>query len=258
MLDRIGRKVRKCESRPFGGIQLIFSGDFYQLPPVGNKDEIETMQFCFESEIWNQVFQLENQIQLIKIFRQADPIYAGILNQIREGRLKRSSNDKLLEYVGKTIPEDSIIRPTKLFPTKNKVEAINNNEMLALSSEEKAYKVKPVLDLPMTKYEREKRSRYNEKDIQAELAYLQGNLLCDSEIHLKIGAQVMCVVNIDLELPNGEMLCNNLVSATGKLIFQHLWLYKCFPSEFSTLGNTLTSLYLQYNECYLSSTLDSA
>jgi len=208
MLDRIGRKVRKCESRPFGGIQLIFSGDFYQLPPVGNKDEIETMQFCFESEIWNEVFPFENQIQLIKIFRQADPIYAGILNQIREGRLKRSSNDKLLEYVGKTIPEDSLIRPTKLFPTKNKVEAINNNEMLALSSEEKAYKVKPVLDLPMTKYEREKRSRYNEKDIQAELAYLQGNLLCDSEIHLKIGAQVMCVVNIDLELPSGEMLCN--------------------------------------------------
>jgi len=208
MLDRIGRRVRKCESRPFGGIQLIFSGDFYQLPPVGNKDELETMQFCFESEIWNEVFPLENQIQLVKIFRQADPIYAGILNQIREGRLKRSSNDKLLEYVGKTIPEDSLIRPTKLFPTKNKVEAINNNEMLTLSSEEKVYKVKPVLDLPMTKNEKEKRSRYNEKDIQIELAYLEGNLLCDSEIHLKIGAQVMCVVNIDLELPSGEMLCN--------------------------------------------------
>jgi ATP-dependent DNA helicase PIF1 len=45
MLDRIGRKVRKCESKPFGGIQIIFSGDFYQLPPVGNKDEPETMQF---------------------------------------------------------------------------------------------------------------------------------------------------------------------------------------------------------------------
>jgi len=208
MLDRIGRKVRKCESKPFGGIQIIFSGDFYQLPPVGNKDEPETMQFCFESEIWNEVFQIENQIQLIRIFRQADPIYASILNQIREGRLKRSSNDKLLEYVGKTIPEDSLIRPTKLFPTKNKVEAINNNEMISLTSEEKVYKVKPMLELPMTKYEREKRSRYNEKDIQTELAYLQGNLLCDSEIHLKIGAQVMCVVNIDLELPSGEMLCN--------------------------------------------------
>lgn len=208
MLDRIGKKVRKCESKPFGGIQIIFSGDFYQLPPVGNKDDSETMQFCFESEIWNEVFQIENQIQLIKIFRQADPIYASILNQIREGRLKRSSNDKLMEYVGKTIPEDSLIRPTKLFPTKNKVEAINNNEMISLTSEEKVYKVKPMLELPMTKYEKEKRSRFNEKDIQTELTYLQGNLLCDSEINLKIGAQVMCVVNIDLELPSGEMLCN--------------------------------------------------
>lgn len=208
ILNKIGKKVRKCESKLFGGIQIIFSGDFYQLPPVGNKDEIETMQFCFESEIWNEVFQTENQIQLIKIFRQADPIYANILNQIREGRLKRSSNDKLMEYVGKTTHEDSLIRPTKLFPTKNKVETINNNEMISLTSEEKVYKVKPMLELPMTKYEKEKRSRYNEKDIQAELTYLQGNLLCDSEIHLKIGAQVMCIINIDLELPNGEMLCN--------------------------------------------------
>jgi len=208
MLDRIGRKVRKYEYKPFGGIQVIFSGDFYQLPPVGNKDEPETMQFCFESELWNEVFAKKNQIQLIKIFRQSDPVYASILNQIREGRLKRSSNDKLLEYVGRQNPEESIVRPTKLFPTKNKVETINNNEMNVLKGDEKVYKVKNVFDLPMTRSEKERRSRYNEKDIEFELSYLQSNLLCDAEIRVKIGAQVMCIVNIDLELPSGEMLCN--------------------------------------------------
>jgi ATP-dependent DNA helicase PIF1 len=204
MLDKIGRKTRKCELEPFGGLQIIFSGDFYQLPPIGSKDEPETMQFCFESKNWNEVF--ENQIQLVKIFRQSDPIYADILNQIREGCLKRSSNNKLLEYVGKKIPEDSLIRPTKLFPTKNKVESINNNEMILLTSEEKSYKLKNILNLPMTKNEKEIRNRYNEKEIEIELNYLQGNLLCDDEILLKIGAQVMCIVNIDL--PTEEILCN--------------------------------------------------
>jgi len=208
MLDRIGRKVRKCEHKPFGGIQLIFSGDFYQLPPVGDKEEPDTIRFCFESERWEETFPQKNQIQLVKIFRQADPIYAGILNQIREGRLKRSSNDKLLEYVNRNIPENAIIRPTKLFPTKNKAEAINTNEMSTLTSEEKCYQVKHVTDLPMTKNEKVRRLRYGQKEIESELNYIQGNLICDSLIRLKIGAQVMCIVNIDLELPTGEMLCN--------------------------------------------------
>jgi ATP-dependent DNA helicase PIF1 len=47
ILDKIGRKVRKKLDIPFGGIQVIFSGDFFQLPPIGNKEEPDTMKFCF-------------------------------------------------------------------------------------------------------------------------------------------------------------------------------------------------------------------
>ncbi len=68
MLNDIGKAARG-NSRPFGGIQLIFSGDFYQLPPVGNRDEPETQQFCFESDDWNSVFYRDSQIQLIKILQ---------------------------------------------------------------------------------------------------------------------------------------------------------------------------------------------
>ena len=115
LLDAIGKTVRRS-SKPFGGIQLIFSGDFYQLPPVGNKDEPETMRFCFESPLWYETFKLEDHIQLVKIFRQSDPIYQRILNQLREGRLKRSSNELLIQNVGKKIDELIIeIKPTKFY-----------------------------------------------------------------------------------------------------------------------------------------------
>lgn len=54
-LDKIARAIRK-NSKPFGGIQVIFSGDFYQLPPVTPN---KTTNYCFESEVWNEVFKLE-------------------------------------------------------------------------------------------------------------------------------------------------------------------------------------------------------
>ena len=205
MLDAIGKAVRR-NTKPFGGIQVIFSGDFYQLPPVGNKDEPETTKFCFESPLWFETFKLENHICLSKIFRQSDPIYQRILNQIREGRLKRSSNETLLKNVGKKIPADCPIRPTKLFPTRNKVDYINVNEMNNLTGKEYEYKIKYHSDLEMSVTERTVRIGYTKEQIQTELMYLQGNLRCDETIKLKIGAQVMCIVNI--QLSNGDILCN--------------------------------------------------
>jgi ATP-dependent DNA helicase PIF1 len=205
MLDAIGKAVRKSQ-KPFGGIQMIFSGDFYQLPPVGNKDEPDTTKFCFESALWFQTFKLEHHISLKKIFRQNDPIYQRILNQIREGRLKRSSNEALLHNVGKEIPADCPIRPTKLFPTRNKVDYINVSEMNNLTTKEYEYKVKYHSDLEMSAQERITRLGYTKEQIQTELMFLQSNLRCEEIVKLKVGAQVMCIVNIQLD--NGDILCN--------------------------------------------------
>ena len=206
MLNDIGKAIRG-NPKPFGGIQVIFSGDFYQLPPVGDKDEPDTQRFCFESDEWNSVFHRDCQVELRKIFRQTDNIYSTILNQIREGRIKKRSNELLLEYVGREIDPNLVAEPTKLYPTKNKVEQINVSKMSALHGEEKEYKIRYLKDLEMTKGEKETRSQFTQQEIQLELDYLAGNLMCEKEMKLKIGAQVMCIINIKSEL--GDILiCN--------------------------------------------------
>jgi len=72
IIEEIAR-VSRLSSLPFGGIQVIFTGDFYQLPPVGTDGDTESEQFCFESPVWKTVFKMENHVQLKTIFRQSDP-----------------------------------------------------------------------------------------------------------------------------------------------------------------------------------------
>jgi ATP-dependent DNA helicase PIF1 len=238
LLNEIGKVIRG-NKRQFGGIQLIFSGDFFQLPPVGDRDEPDTQRFCFESDDWNSVFHRDCQIQLVKIFRQTDEIYSTILNQIREGKIRRKSNDLLMQYVGRTFNSNLVAEPTKLFPTRNKVENINNTKMDTLVGKITEFSIKYVKDLEMTKLEKTNRCDFSEKDIQIELDFLAGNLLCDRELKLKIGSQVMCIVNIqsdtELEICNGSQGivtcfckingCPNVKFNNGveRIMGRHIW-----------------------------------
>jgi ATP-dependent DNA helicase PIF1 len=78
--------------------------------------------------------------------------------------------------------------------------------MVSLSGETKEYKIKYIKDLEMTKAERLIRREFNDKDIQVELEFLAGNLICDKEMQLKVGSQVMSIVNIQSDA--GIEICN--------------------------------------------------
>ena len=127
LLDIIARKIKKKPNIPFGGIQIIFSGDFYQLPPVGDENDPESMQFCFETPLWNETFPKENQIEFKKIFRQSDPKYIKILNNIRTGKITNSTITTFTECTKKKYTEDT--RPTILLPRKRDAEIINHREI---------------------------------------------------------------------------------------------------------------------------------
>ena len=207
ILNEIGQFIRK-NGRPFGGIQVIFSGDFYQLPPVGSKDDPDSMKFCFESPHWNNIFKKECQIQLVKIFRQSDEIYSTILNQIRVGKIKKKSHELLMTYVGRKPDPNLITEPTKLFPVKAKVDYINMSKLISLDTPDKTYEITYVTDIKVTPFEAEKFKDYTEKTILAELNYLASNLICEKTVQIKIGSQVMCIVNFKSDVGSGLDICN--------------------------------------------------
>ena len=207
-LNMIGKMIRK-NNFPFGGIQLVFAGDFYQLPPVGNRDDILSTMFCFESENWNNVFLLKNQIVLEKIFRQTDDVYSSILNQIRCGKIKKKSNDLLLSYVNRRVENNVVVRPTQLCPTRSKVESINLKEMNLLKSESHVYKLKYQSKLEYHDKFKDIKSKFSQKETEYEWQNLANNIICDKVMYLKVGCQVMCTINITnddnvIELCNGS------------------------------------------------------
>lgn len=82
LLEEVARLVRENE-KPFGGIQVVLLGDFYQLPPVGKTEQEQ--KFCFESPVWTNV--IEKTVILREIMRQKDPIFQKILQEVRLGNL---------------------------------------------------------------------------------------------------------------------------------------------------------------------------
>ena len=109
--------VRKND-RPFGGIQIIFVGDFCQLPPVQG-------MYCFQGDTWNELKL--NVIILNELMRQKDDdIFQKILEEIRSGKCS-SETFKILKSL-KNTTFDSDIKPTKLYPVNINVDKINNAE----------------------------------------------------------------------------------------------------------------------------------
>lgn len=207
LLDAIGKQIRKS-AKPFGGIQVIMSGDFYQLPPVGNKGDPDSYRFCFESPHWDDTF--DYQMLLDKPFRQTDEEYIEVLNQIREGKLYKNGYD-ILRHRVKIEYKDKEIKPVKLYPIKKSVEAINKTEINKLDGEFITYKY-------TVKYEPTEEDRKmpgfkepSQKQMEIEEQTILKNSLFEKELSLKKGSQVMCIKNIDLD--NG--ICNG---STGIVI----------------------------------------
>jgi ATP-dependent DNA helicase PIF1 len=213
ILNEIGKKSRRS-ILPFGGIQIVFTGDFYQLPPVPSPGEPCTERFCFESVDWLNVFPLKNHIQLVTMFRQTDPLYIDILQQIRLGELTEENKKILQGYVKReydpTKHNDCIL--TKLFPIRSKADYVNQAQFAKIVEEEYTFGCIKKTDcstyiennIPLSLESMIKCRALEQKDVDFELETLLSNTGCNESIALKKGCAVMCTVNIDME----SSICN--------------------------------------------------
>ena len=183
MVDALFRKVRHND-QPLGGLQVIFTGDFLQLPPVSD-------EFCFKSEVWAHL-DLKT-IYLTKMYRVSDPVYTKMLERIRMGKHNAEDNQILYkrlfaykEYKAKEEKEKdnlTTIQPTFLYSKKVNVHEKNMEELEKNPNEMLIF-----------------RSLITDKrpDIMINKT--------EELLYLKIGAQVMLTVNLDCDngLVNGS------------------------------------------------------
>lgn len=174
-MSGILQKIKRVFDRAFGGIQVIFIGDFCQLPPVSGN-------YCFLSDVWNQL-QLRH-IVLTELVRQKDDIiFQQILHEIRLGKCSQKTWQTLAQLEENRF-EDGI-RPTRLYSLNSDVALINQHEF------RQVFKKNALTEADIFRYP----AISNDKNVR----------LDDYHIELIKGLQVIVIRNIDFEsgLVNG-------------------------------------------------------
>ncbi|CAJ1461644.1 unnamed protein product, partial [Effrenium voratum] len=168
-LDRAAQLVaeQKRSQSPFGGLQLVFCGDFMQLPPVQGA-------FAFEAQAWQelgfQCFSLQNN------FRQAgDAALQDLLRQLRQGQLP-IERLKALEGNGADGSYPMLVS------TNAEAEAVNRAKLDSLPGAAVVFRAKDEAENP--------------KNFTGRGALEK--LMVQEELHLKVGSVVMLLVNLRL------------------------------------------------------------
>jgi len=191
-LEEIARKVRRDE-RPFGGLQLIMVGDFFQLPPVSKGETA----FVFESPLWTSMGLTTHA--LTEIVRQKNPEFQAILNEARTGTLTKASLKVLrrrmdLDY------KSLEIQPSMLFTRRAEVDSINATHLKKITAEKKTYKATTIFNPITQTRDFTKTCPEVEMAVQA----LDKVASYSVELTLAVGAQVMLLTNMTTGLVNGS------------------------------------------------------
>lgn len=173
-LELVNRVLKffKGNQLPFGGIQVVFSGDFFQLPPIGNEEESSRQKFAFMSDAW---LEAEPVIcYLTEQHRQSENELNLILNEIRNGKVSQKSIDLLGSRV--EFHPDEGEQETKLFTHNADVDRINQMYLEQIGSSSRFF--------PATV-----------KGNEALIEMLKKSVLALENLEIKTGSQVMFIKN---------------------------------------------------------------
>lgn len=183
MIDQIARLVRKKMDVPFGGIQVIMSGDFFQLPPV-NRAEAQQGQFVTFSNAWAEldpvICYLEEQHR-----QDNEDELSKILDAMRARDIRRSHAEALLQRAEVSPPEDSVF--TELHTVNIDVDTQNLAKLEQLEGDEMIY---------------QRTTTGAENYVES----LTRSVLAPTDLRLKKGALVMAVKNsLERKYHNGSL-----------------------------------------------------
>jgi len=195
-------KLSRSSTDPFGGVQVVCIGDFFQLPPV-LKDKPE-LEFVFETLDWKELDM--EMIELKTVHRQTDKTFVALLDRLRQGKLtstdadlicglrkrKRSGKDEVAD-------ESEEIRPTKLFCKRLSEERSNAKELAKIKAPLKSFTLSKEVESTG------RVARFTEKQKSLICSKVLKHFMVPEVLELKVGAQVMLLANLCLSkgLANG-------------------------------------------------------
>ena len=214
LCNTISDILKGCKNtdKVFGGIQMIFVGDFFQLPPITNN-------FCFLSSSW--ITLNPKIIELTELIRQTDDkLFQLILAKLRFGKLTKQIYDILIKNKEITFTD---IKPTKLYPNNVDVNTINQKEIKKLLvNEPKSNTFVPYFTKVVNDNLKQKLNEYT--------------------IFLCVGSQVMITRNINIE--------NELVNGTRGVVV-NITKSSCFVKTLNGLIHEINYYPQEYKNNYI-------
>ena len=174
-MDAILRAFRNNHKEPFGGVQVLYIGDLFQLPPVVKNEEWEVLKTYYEGPFFFQSKAVQQSpplyIELKKIYRQAEQQFINLLNRVRNNNMDDADFEMLNNHYNPSFKPPKEEKYIVLSTHNFKADEINNNELRELQSPQKILKGIIEGDYP------------------------DHLLPTEKDLNLKAGAQVMFIKN---------------------------------------------------------------
>jgi DNA-binding CsgD family transcriptional regulator/GTPase SAR1 family protein len=174
-IDAILRSVRRNHSVPFGGVQVLFIGDLYQLPPVAKTDEWNILKEYYQSSFFFDSKAVKEQmpllIELNKIYRQKEESFVELLNKVRNNQLSAEDYEQLNKRFIRGFQPTTEEKFITLTSHNNQADGINQVKLQQLTTPAHTFTATIEGDFPEHVYP------------------------ADADLVLKEGAQVMFIKN---------------------------------------------------------------
>jgi ATP-dependent DNA helicase PIF1 len=208
LIYKLAQTIRK-NTRPFGGVQIILSGDFCQLAPILEQHiSNHTMEYCFEAPEWSA--SEIHTVYFKKIHRQTDMEFISALQKIRMGISDQDTTSLLMQQFRKNIENPYGIMPVQLFPTRDSANEVNQKHFMDLSKTNEINTFSMKIDISMrtdmTDDDKSSTTAASSESNDIKIHRAKSQLPIDDSIYLCIGCQVILVINLSIEdgLINGS------------------------------------------------------